>query len=77
MCELVQESGPSLGLPTKILNSDYAYSNTVSSLLQRIPEWIARHRGRAALAELDGRLLDDIGISRAAACREAAKPFWR
>lgn len=39
-------------------------------------EWSARERQRRRLAELDDRLLDDIGISREAAAAEAAKGFW-
>jgi uncharacterized protein YjiS (DUF1127 family) len=39
--------------------------------------WIERSRQRHALAELDGRLLEDIGVTRAQAAREIAKPFWR
>ena len=36
-----------------------------------------RRRQRLALAELDHRLLADIGVSRAQARHEADKPFWR
>lgn len=36
-----------------------------------------RRRERRQLAELDERLLRDIGIERADALREARKPFWR
>ena len=39
--------------------------------------WIERSRQRRALAELDGRLLADVGITRSAAAREIAMPFWR
>lgn len=42
--------------------------------------WIGRHRQRQALAELaemNSYLLQDIGLSQAAALREAAKPFWQ
>ena len=42
--------------------------------------WIARSQQRGALADLiklDERMLRDIGVSRDAARREAAKPFWR
>jgi len=42
--------------------------------------WIARTRQRQHLAEIaewDDHLLKDIGLSRDAALREAAKPFWR
>jgi len=39
--------------------------------------WVARARQRRDRAQLDDRLLRDVGISRAAAAREARKPFWR
>ena len=41
--------------------------------------WLERYRQRRALLALsaDDALLKDIGISRADAVREAAKPFWR
>jgi len=42
--------------------------------------WGARWRERQFLADLvrnDDRLLRDMGLSRAAAAREASKPFWR
>jgi uncharacterized protein YjiS (DUF1127 family) len=39
--------------------------------------WQERATQRHALAALDGRLLKDMGLSRAAAGVEAAKPFWR
>jgi len=38
--------------------------------------WMARSRQRQALGELDDHLLDDIGLTRAQAAREIAKPFW-
>jgi uncharacterized protein YjiS (DUF1127 family) len=37
----------------------------------------ARSRQREALAELDGRLLDDIGVTRQQAIAEASEPFWK
>jgi uncharacterized protein YjiS (DUF1127 family) len=45
--------------------------------LRVIGAWIERSRQRHALAGLDDRLLRDVGISRAEAAHEAAKPFWR
>jgi uncharacterized protein YjiS (DUF1127 family) len=42
-----------------------------------LKHWIRRSRARHALGELDDHLLRDIGVTRAAAAREAAKPFWR
>ncbi|MEM8742477.1 MAG: DUF1127 domain-containing protein [Pseudomonadota bacterium] len=38
--------------------------------------WMARARSRADLATLDDHLLDDIGVTRADARREARRPFW-
>jgi len=39
--------------------------------------WLQRSRQRRALAELDDRQLRDIGVTRAQALAEAARPFWR
>ncbi len=39
--------------------------------------WQRRADERDRLATLDPRLLSDMGISEAAATREAAIPFWR
>lgn len=36
-----------------------------------------RRRQRTALSRLDGRLLDDIGVSADAARREVSKPPWQ
>ena len=38
--------------------------------------WIERNRQRRALLDLDDDQLRDVGISRAAAQKEAGKPFW-
>ena len=50
---------------------------TLSSRLIRL--WAARRSRRTTLGELaeETHLLDDIGLTRAQALREAAKPFWR
>ena len=39
--------------------------------------WLERARSRRQLAELDDRMLADIGIDRATAQSEADRPFWR
>lgn len=38
--------------------------------------WASRRRERLILAELDPRLLQDIGIDPITARQEAARPFW-
>jgi len=43
---------------------------------QVIERWATRRRERLALAELDDRLLLDIGIDRLTAQFEADRPFW-
>jgi uncharacterized protein YjiS (DUF1127 family) len=39
--------------------------------------WQERDFERHSLAQQDARMLADMGISRAEAREEAAKPFWR
>ncbi|MEQ9556241.1 MAG: DUF1127 domain-containing protein [Rhodospirillales bacterium] len=47
----------------------------------RLAAWLrlcrARTHQRRALSRLDARLLADVGLTRAEAARECAKPFWR
>lgn len=42
-------------------------------LPSRLMAWADRQRQRAALARLEGRLLDDIGVTRAEAIAEARR----
>ena len=46
-------------------------------LLDLLLLWQGRATQRYHLAQLDDAMLKDIGLSRADADREAAKPFWR
>ena len=39
--------------------------------------WQERASQRRRLAELDGHMLKDLGITRGEAQMEAAKPFWQ
>ena len=47
------------------------------TLVETLLTWQRRADERDRLAALDPRLLSDMGISEAAAAREAAIPFWR
>lgn len=49
----------------------------VAACARLIAFWMDRARQRRALAEMDDRLLSDIGITRNEAEREIEKPFWR
>ena len=46
-------------------------------LVMAVEHWLERSRQRRALLEASDHLLKDIGLSRAEAYREGAKPFWR
>jgi uncharacterized protein YjiS (DUF1127 family) len=45
-------------------------------LLARLVAAVALRRSRRSLADLDDHLLRDVGLSRAEARREAARPAW-
>ena len=42
-----------------------------------LTRWYDRYLQRCVLAELDARMLADIGLTPNEAAREARKPFWR
>jgi uncharacterized protein YjiS (DUF1127 family) len=47
------------------------------SVWRRVEDMWQRHRTRQRIAQLDGSMLKDIGVSYADAEAEANKPFWR
>lgn len=49
----------------------------VLRMFDALSRWQDWARQRHQLAGLDDHLLKDIGLSRADAARESAKPFWR
>lgn len=49
----------------------------IAAMLRQLWYWNSRHRQRLDLAELDDRMLRDIGITRRMAERECRKPPWR
>ena len=46
-------------------------------ILEALAEWQGRAAERRNLMELDHRMLKDVGLSRADAAGEYAKPFWK
>ncbi len=68
----IEDHVPALSAPRS-----YVRRMTRQRSLWLIGARIERSRQRHALADLDDRLLDDVGIPRSAAAREIAKPFWR
>lgn len=50
---------------------------TIGSLFAGLARIRERVQGRRLLLEMDARMLKDIGLSRAGAETEAAKPWWR
>lgn len=49
---------------------------SVRRMLTILSTMLAAHRQRRQLLQLDDRRLDDIGLDRTAARREATRPFW-
>jgi uncharacterized protein YjiS (DUF1127 family) len=54
-----------------------AQMGLVARVVDLMLGWADRMRQRRHLAELDDRLLHDIGISRADVEAEISRPFWR
>ncbi|MDX1737054.1 MAG: DUF1127 domain-containing protein [Alphaproteobacteria bacterium] len=52
------------------------FTSVVASVSTAARIWQSRVEQRHHLAGLDSRLLDDMGLTRADAMREANKPFW-
>ena len=51
--------------------------NLLTRALGAVLEWNDRYRQRIHLAQLDDRMLRDMGVSRSEAFHESDKPFWR
>ena len=52
------------------------FTQTLTAWALTVRVALERQRQRRALAELDDRLLDDIGITRSRAMIEANRPLW-
>lgn len=55
----------------------YDLSGPFGRLAALAGSWIEHHRSRHALAQLDERLLRDIGLTPAEAIKESTLPFWK
>ena len=49
----------------------------VLSAFAKLVKWEAVRRNRQRLKDLDAHLLDDIGVTRDLAHKEATRPFWQ
>ena len=59
------------------LGDDARHGHTLARAFGMLRCWIARSRSRQLLAQLDDRMLKDIGLSRADAVIEGRKHFWQ
>jgi len=55
----------------------FGVGDPVRRLFATVVAWQQRYELRRHLLEMDNRLLEDIGFSRAQARQEAARPFWK
>jgi len=68
--------GPSGGLEMPA-RARAPMAEMLEAVLDRLSVWSERSRQRRRLADLDDRLLRDIGLSRAEVELECHRPFWR
>jgi uncharacterized protein YjiS (DUF1127 family) len=52
------------------------HTHSRGTVLECLNAAMALHRSRVRLAALDAHLLDDIGLDRRAAEKEASRPIW-
>jgi uncharacterized protein YjiS (DUF1127 family) len=64
------------GINCKSSSGLSATQSCFARLWRRLREALAHGSQRRALAALDWRLLDDIGLTHAEAAHEIRKPFW-
>jgi len=55
----------------------FEFSSIFKSVIDTLIVWNERYAERSRLAEMDFRMLNDIGMDYADAQREAGKPFWQ
>lgn len=62
--------------PTSVSSVLLALVAVFCAIADSLHIWREMARQRRQLAELDDRMLADIGVSRSEARHESAKPFW-
>ena len=79
MSSISPVSQPSCGadIPQSVAGFVRPRESLIPAIWETVLVWQARAALRARLAEFEDHRLKDIGVSRAEANREAAKPFWR
>ncbi len=60
----------------RVLTSTYAPRSTGRNVFSRLRLWLDLWAERRMLANLDRRMLADLGIDEQAALREAGRPMW-
>jgi uncharacterized protein YjiS (DUF1127 family) len=60
-----------------VARPQFAAPELMGNLMSAFLGWQDRWRQRQLLAEMDERMLHDMGIDRATVSREVMKPFWR
>lgn len=55
----------------------YLVKRDAAAMVAVLRTWTRRAEGRRALANMDPRLLKDVGVTVSDAQRELAKPFWQ
>lgn len=53
------------------------FSSAALKIVVTLVKWEHLRRTRNSLKYLDDHILDDIGVTREVADREAARPFWQ
>jgi uncharacterized protein YjiS (DUF1127 family) len=63
-------------MSTNTLSNIYVRPRNRTGFFGRLSNAFEIHRQRRYLAEMSDRLLEDIGVSREQANKEAKRPFW-
>jgi uncharacterized protein YjiS (DUF1127 family) len=70
-------TGNCLDCPQPVVRAPARSASAVVRFADSLGEWLRRGRSRRLLAQMDDRMLHDIGITRDTALSEHEKPFWR